>query len=133
MSQETLTSRLSRLGQLEAQLHGGQFEVCLDYQKFVDFLRDAPNQAVYVELPWYEEIGDQTYTYNQVIVQSLSPDQVHFLNPLPQSDRTPCPRGGNGLGPERQVLADGSECMDIALFQRLFRLAGGALLPTSQA
>lgn len=131
MSQEALTSRLRRLGQLETQLHGGQFEVCLDYQKLLDFLQEAPTQAVYVELPWYEEIDHQTYTYNQVIVQSVSPEQVHFLNPLPQGDKTPGARGGNGLGPERQVLADGSESMDTALFQRLFRLAGGALLPTA--
>lgn len=130
MSQEALKSRLDKLGRLEAQLHGGQFEVCLDYQKLTEFLHTTPAQAVYVELPWYEQIGDQTYTYNQVIVQSISSDQVHFLNPLPQSDITPGARGGNGLGPERQVLADGSECMDTALFQRLFRLAGGALLPT---
>lgn len=130
MSQEALKSRLDKLGRLEAKLHGGQFEVCLDYQRLAEFLHTTPAQAVYVELPWYEQIGDQTYTYNQVIVQSLSSDRVHFLNPLPQSDTTPGARGGNGLGPERQVLADGSECMDTALFQRLFRLAGGALLPT---
>lgn len=131
MSQEVLKERLRKLGQLESQLHGERFQVVFDYQTLYTFVQNNPHRAVYVELPWYEEIGEETYTYNQVIVQSMDPEQVCFLNPLPASHPEGGEHGGNGKGPERNILADGSECMDAVLFQRLFRLAGGALIPES--
>ncbi len=130
MSQEALKDRLTKLGALESQLHGGHFQVVFDYQALSDFLQNNPTQAVYVELPWHEQIGERVFTYNQIIVNAMSEEQVCFLNPLPSSNKAPGTRGGNGLGPERSVLPDGTECMDAALFQRLFHFAGGALLPS---
>lgn len=128
MSLTDLKERLEKLGRLEQRIHGARYEVVFDYARVVAFFQQEETKPVYVELPWYEKIEGQIFTYNHVIVQSLSAEKVCFLNPLPQADVNAGVKGGNAEGPEREVFSSHTE-MNALLFQRLFRLGGGALLP----
>lgn len=93
----------------------------------------AAGQAVLVELPWFEQRGQERIGSNQILLQDCDGERVYFANPR-RGDQGPGELvAANGHGPERQIERDGIESMERGLFERLFEQGGGLALLDAEA
>lgn len=123
MTTERPGDLIERTQEMYQAVMGETPQLTSDFATAFDALVEGAADIV-VELPWDEDVGDETLERHQIVLHSLSDDQsrIRFYNPA-------APHGlpvGTELGtephqgPHRRVEDDGLQSMALANLARVF-------------